>query len=409
MVPTRSRGFTLIELLVVIAIIAILAAILFPVFAKAREKARTNSCLNNQRQIGVAIQMYVQDNDETFFPDPITSSWAAFLKPYNEPSIYDCPTKTGKGSNDKPEYGINPYVFARAIGDASSPSGMLLTGDLATAAMKDNFAYPDFNNAVDARHNNSVVAGALDGHVQVISTQGVASSGRGGALIGAGLNPYLIGDLAINSSATNVGVTPSGNSLCTTTADAIYALPTAAQVHTSAGANVISDMVISADVQVPPFTGGFNAPGTSRFGAVVAFTAGTLQAAGTGALPVGLYSGVGGDSWLAAPNKRAFAWTGNAAAGYQWNTSGAYLTKLLDSGGWYTVMTVISNNGANVDNYIMASGGGVIGTISGTAMTLANFVGKNSVVFATMGNTNAYCNYGNPSCKSLRVTILKAR
>ncbi len=58
------KGFTLIELLVVIAIIAILAAILFPVFARAREKARQSSCLNNQKQIALAFQMYVQDYDE---------------------------------------------------------------------------------------------------------------------------------------------------------------------------------------------------------------------------------------------------------------------------------------------------------------------------------------------------------
>jgi prepilin-type N-terminal cleavage/methylation domain-containing protein len=61
----RTRGFTLIELLVVIAIIAILAAILFPVFARAREAARQTSCLSNLKQLGSGVMMYQQDYDET--------------------------------------------------------------------------------------------------------------------------------------------------------------------------------------------------------------------------------------------------------------------------------------------------------------------------------------------------------
>lgn len=63
-----SNGFTLIELLVVIAIIAILAAILFPVFAQAREKARSTACLSNNKQIGLGLMMYAQDYDETLVP-----------------------------------------------------------------------------------------------------------------------------------------------------------------------------------------------------------------------------------------------------------------------------------------------------------------------------------------------------
>src|SRR3569623_1095459 len=69
MFTRRTRnGFTLIELLVVIAIIAILAAILFPVFAQARAKARQASCLSNMRQLGTSTAMYVQDYDEQFYP-----------------------------------------------------------------------------------------------------------------------------------------------------------------------------------------------------------------------------------------------------------------------------------------------------------------------------------------------------
>ena len=70
----KRYGFTLIELLVVIAIIAILAAILFPVFAQAREKARQTSCLSNIKQIGTAMQLYVDDWEETLPPLAITGS-----------------------------------------------------------------------------------------------------------------------------------------------------------------------------------------------------------------------------------------------------------------------------------------------------------------------------------------------
>jgi len=92
MLRYRSRGFTLIELLVVIAIIAILAGILFPVFAKARAKARQAMCMNNQRQIAVAIRMYADDHDDQL---PDAGTWQADCNLVNK--VYNCPDTNQNG------------------------------------------------------------------------------------------------------------------------------------------------------------------------------------------------------------------------------------------------------------------------------------------------------------------------
>src|SRR6187402_2037112 len=85
-----KSGFTLIELLVVIAIIAILTAILFPVFAQVREKARQTTCLSNEKQIGLGITQYVQDYDET--NATTWATWQTVINPYMKShEVYRCP------------------------------------------------------------------------------------------------------------------------------------------------------------------------------------------------------------------------------------------------------------------------------------------------------------------------------
>ncbi|MBU0611143.1 MAG: DUF1559 domain-containing protein [Armatimonadetes bacterium] len=150
----RRRGFTLIELLVVIAIIAILAAILFPVFAKAREKARQTSCLNNCRQLATAFVMYAQDYDErcmlggVFIPaiavpgaggdaaganvnwwryelQPYVKNWQIFLCP-SAPSVGD---PSYAGNQLTRHYGFNTSITGVAMGTIQYPSETIALGD----------------------------------------------------------------------------------------------------------------------------------------------------------------------------------------------------------------------------------------------------------------------------------------
>lgn len=135
-----SKGFTLIELLVVIAIIAILAAILFPVFARARENARRASCMSNLKQVGLGIMQYTQDYDEhlPMYRVPASSTdlaarplgWVDAIQPYVKSiQLFQCPSDSGATTDVPSTAGYSDYAYNLWMGGwgpTSKSSGMSL-------------------------------------------------------------------------------------------------------------------------------------------------------------------------------------------------------------------------------------------------------------------------------------------
>jgi prepilin-type N-terminal cleavage/methylation domain-containing protein/prepilin-type processing-associated H-X9-DG protein len=185
----KRRGFTLIELLVVIAIIAILAAILFPVFARAREKARQASCQSNLKQLGIAWLMYVQDYDETCPPcrtqdgvdlaSPIVAYWYQMLEPYiKNPNVLICPSLDWR-------YGYNRRGFALYAGYAGNDGTIIKLARLNAPSEKVCMAdsrnrYYIYNDGTDPvggtvatygiypNHNGTGDVLWADGHVKAV-------------------------------------------------------------------------------------------------------------------------------------------------------------------------------------------------------------------------------------------------
>jgi len=183
-----TPGFTLIELLVVIAIIAILAAILFPVFSRARAKARQTACLSNVKQIGLALEMYCQDNDECFpVVDHTTGyGWWAPLYPYvKNAQVFRCPAYKAGPTEPATDYLLNG-LFAHGVSqsffeDVSAQISIAIrlpgcaeTGyhpwpdDPSTASNWDSLTnYSDFEgNIATTIHNGGSNYGFADGHAK---------------------------------------------------------------------------------------------------------------------------------------------------------------------------------------------------------------------------------------------------
>jgi prepilin-type N-terminal cleavage/methylation domain-containing protein/prepilin-type processing-associated H-X9-DG protein len=183
------KGFTLIELLVVIAIIAILAAILFPVFAKAREKARQSSCLSNLKQIGLATLQYVQDYDEMLPAhqrvgrvmtvqtqiQPYLKNMQIWVCPSQSAAFYyywDNPTGTGAMTGPLGSYGwnlrmgslgIGPSVGVRALAAMTAPTeaGMWADCQPSLTHLQDNNVY-----RTSTPHNEGGNMVYADGHAK---------------------------------------------------------------------------------------------------------------------------------------------------------------------------------------------------------------------------------------------------
>jgi len=211
----KKKGFTLIELLVVIAIIAILAAILFPVFARAREKARQTSCLSNLKQLGVAQLMYAADYDEIFtlgcpgmpwnypgcpkpppFPDWVC--WCHTLQPYiKNAQIFHCPSAAAApgpvGSSDWSSscvwgsdfifrgrsYGMNCFFvyggtiapgWHDSLAELQAPAEIILMADTRAGEgggfMRGCFTYPLPDRWPQPRHNGGANILFCDGHAK---------------------------------------------------------------------------------------------------------------------------------------------------------------------------------------------------------------------------------------------------
>jgi len=210
----RRFGFTLIELLVVIAIIAILAAILFPVFSRAREKARQTSCLSNLRQSATAVNQYVQDYDETFpmsvylafnaSMQPCAFTMLAAIEPYiKNKQIYQCPSEPRAMDLDAAfrslipflsggecggfQYGSYPFNFAVF---EDGPNNVLTGANHAVVrlpeiqfpvetamnydgnlALRSSCNFNTFDSPVLGRHMEFANASFVDGHAKVVKVR----------------------------------------------------------------------------------------------------------------------------------------------------------------------------------------------------------------------------------------------
>jgi prepilin-type N-terminal cleavage/methylation domain-containing protein/prepilin-type processing-associated H-X9-DG protein len=255
---SRVRGFTLIELLVVVAIISLLAAILFPVFARAREQARKAACMSNLKQIGLAINMYVQDYDETYpvgymnylavnpdwYGNPNVDSvmWYTVLQPYvKNRQVFVCPSagvipsttlinnvqySGGYGwncSGTSATYGngfgysltsIPPHSghFLK-LADVQEPANTVIVGDPSSNGYWANglLLYPNTGNGIS--YIPTLHGGQVGPFTSTSPAPAVTSGGGGNYLFADGHVKFITQSRAYGSAMFNVDKTYTGGVL----------------------------------------------------------------------------------------------------------------------------------------------------------------------------------------------------
>ena len=197
---TQCRAFTLIELLVVIAIIALLAAVLFPVFQKVRENARRTACASNQKQLGLALLQYQQDSDETYPYGTLLApgasfgmGWAGQTYGYvKSTEVFHCPDDPtqalhfGAVTCFPVSYGINGGLGGDTLHDLSAPASTVLLFEVrgCTAALTDVSEGTQGNSVVppgglmSPAGDGSLLSGRVQSFVTLEGVQGRQSLGR---------------------------------------------------------------------------------------------------------------------------------------------------------------------------------------------------------------------------------------
>jgi prepilin-type processing-associated H-X9-DG protein len=163
----RGSGMAIAGLIIPVAAFPIVAAVLFPVFAKARSKAQITTCMNHQRQLAIGLLSYAQDNDETF---PLPEKWVEATNLAADPRVFNCPTNSHEGLPKDPDYGMNGLLYdvdpnsgtrvGAPLGNIRDPTTLPLLADGGDA---DHLLNSETN--IEKRHQGKAIIAYTDGHV----------------------------------------------------------------------------------------------------------------------------------------------------------------------------------------------------------------------------------------------------